>query len=106
MDIKQYIDYFEEISHLDRSKQFSLIESACNDVHQRFNFPILTILPNIIRVILLAIICGGSYVTFGGSVWILVVAFLVAIIISRVLITEIKDSLILKALKQNLDKPK
>ena len=102
MDIKQYIDYFDDISHLERSKQFSLIENACEQVHQKYKFPILTVLPHIIRILMLVIICGGSYVLFAGAVWALVVSFLVGIIVARVVITEIKDSLILKALKNNL----
>ena len=60
MDIKQYIDYFEEISHLERSEQFRVLETARDEVHAKYKFPILTILPQLIRFIILVLLCGGS----------------------------------------------
>lgn len=102
MDIKQYIDYFKEISHLKREQQFSLLEQACNEVNSNANFPILVIIPYVIRLIFILIFVGGSYLAVGYSSWIFALTILLSLLCSRVVTTEIKDSLILKALKKYL----
>lgn len=102
MDIKQYIDYFEEIAHLDRSEQFKLIEQASQRVHQRFKLPILTLLPITLRVLFLLLFCGGSYLLFGYALWLVLGSALAALIVSKVFITETKDKLLLQELKHLL----
>jgi len=104
MDIKQYIDYFDEISHLKREQQFTLLEQARNDIHGRSKFPILSFIPPFVRLTLILLFAGGSYLVFGYSGWMLLLSFFLGLICSRVVITEINDSLMLKALKRNLAK--
>ena len=99
MDIKQYIDYFEEIAHLDRDEQFKLIEQASKQVHQRFQFPILNILPIVLRVVFLILFCGGSYLLFGYALWLVLGSALAALIVAKIFITETKDKLLIKELK-------
>lgn len=102
MDIKQYIDYFDEISHLKREQQFKLIEQAFNDIHADYKFPILKFIPDIIRLAFITLFSGGSYLIFGYSIWILVISLFVGLLCSKVAITEITDSLVLKALKRKM----
>lgn len=104
MDIKQYIDYFDEISHLKREQQFTLLEQARNDIHGRSKFPILSFILPFVRLTLILLFAGGSYLVFGYSGWMFLLSFFLGLICSRVVITEINDSLMLKALKRNLAK--
>ena len=106
MDIKQYIDYFDEISHLKREEQFILLEGARDEIHARLKFPILSFIPGFIRLTLILLFVGGSYFIFGYSAWLLVVSFFLGLICSRIVIIEISDSLMLKAIKRNLSKQK
>jgi len=106
MDIKQYIDYFDEISHLEREEQFILLEGARDEIHARLKFPILSFIPGFIRLTLILLFVGGSYFIFGYSIWLLVVSFFLSLICSRIVIMEIRDSLMLKAIKRNLSKQK
>lgn len=98
MDIKPYIDYFDEISHLDRSEQFKLLEQANQQIEQNYKFPILSVLPLGLRLFCLAVFCGGSYLLFGHSLWLLAVAAFIGLIVSRVITSEITDSLLRNAL--------
>ena len=104
MDIKQYIDYFDEISHLKREQQFTLLEQAHNDVNANSKFPILVFIPHFFRLIFICLFVGASYLFFGSSIWILLLSFFLGLLCSRPVITEISDSLMLKALKINLSK--
>jgi hypothetical protein len=104
MNIKQYIDYFDEISHLQRDQQFILLEQAYNDIHANSKFPILVFIPYFIRLIMICLFLGGAYLIFGTSVWILLLSFFIGLLCSRLVIIEITDALMLKALKRNVSK--
>lgn len=104
MDIKQYIDYFDELSHLKRDQQFTLLEQARNDIHAGSKFPILGLIPYFVRLIAIVLFAGGSFLFFGYSTWILILSVFLSLLCSRLVITEINDSLMLKALKINLSK--
>jgi len=103
MDIKQYIDYFDELSHLKRDMQFKFLEQVRNDIHKNYKFPILTFLPYLIRLTFVLLFTGGSYFTFGFSSWILVLSLFLGLISSKIAITEINDSIILKTIKKKLN---
>ena len=103
MEIKQYIDYFEEISHLERSIQFKLIEQAKKDIKKKYKFPILVFISFFVRLIFILLFIGGSYLGLGLSNVILVLPLLLSLLCSRIVITEITDSIILKALKNNIN---
>ncbi len=102
MDIKQYIDYFDEISHLKRDEQFTLLERARDEIKVEYKLPIFAILSFFVRLTFVLLFTGGSYLLFGYSSWIIALSLLLALLCSRVIVTEISDSLILKALKKNL----
>ncbi len=103
MNIKQYIDYFDEISHLKRDVQFEFLEQVRNEIHKNYKFPILTFLPYLIRLMFVLLFTGGSYFIFGFSNWVLVLSLFLGLIFSKVATTEISDSIILKALKKKLN---
>ena len=104
MDIKQYIDYFDEISHLKKDQQFTLLEEARNEIHASSKFPILAFIPYFFRLTFIFLFTGGSYLVFGYSSWVLILSLFLGLLCSRVVITEINESLILKKLKRNLGK--
>lgn len=104
MDIKQYIDYFDELSHLKRDQQFTLLEQARNDIYAGSKFPILGLIPYFVRLIAIVLFAGGSFLFFGYSAWILILSVFLGLLCSRLVITEINDSLMLKAIKINLSK--
>lgn len=96
MDIKQYIDYFDELAHLERSEQFNLLDQACNKL------PYLKFISIVIRLLSITIICGGVYLLFGYSLWLLLGSLLASLIVAKVIATEISDKLIVKQLNQLL----
>lgn len=104
MDIKRYIDYFKEITHLTREQQFTLLEQAHDDLNSISKLPLLVIIPLIIRVTFIALFMGGSYLIFGYSNIGFILSLLVSLLCSTFAITEINESLMLKALKKNLNK--
>lgn len=104
MNIKPYIDYFDEISHLKREQQFTLLEQARNEVHASSKFPILAFIPYFFRLTFILLFAGGTYLVFGYSSWMLILSFFLGLLSSTLVITEINESLILKALKRNLSK--
>ncbi len=104
MNIKQYIDYFKEISHLERSIQFKLIEQAQNDIQNKYKFPILDFISFFVRLVCISLFVGGTYFGLGFSSWGLVFPLLLSLLCSRVVTTELTDSIILKALKNNINR--
>ncbi len=102
MDIKQYIDYFDEISHLKRDVQFQHLEQAVNEIHSIYKFPILAFISFFVRLVGVCLFTGTSYVVFGYSTWLLVASLLTGLLCSKIVVTEINDSIISKALKRHL----
>ncbi len=103
MDIKQYIDYFDEISHLKRDIQFKLLEQARKEIHESYKFPILAFISFFVRLTFVLLFTGGSYLLFGFSNWMLTLPLLLGLFCSKIAVTEINDSIILKFLKKNLN---
>ena len=99
MNIKAYLDYFSEISHLERDQQYVLLEKACNEACSKlkpFNFSIMAFL---IRLIFILTISAGGYLFFGYSSLLVIVSIFLGLLFSRVAITEINTSLLSKSLK-------
>jgi hypothetical protein len=104
MNIKAYIDYFSEISHLERDKQYVLLEQACNDACSKlrpFNFSIIAFL---IRATFILIISGGCYLLFGYSGLLAIVSLFFGLLFSRIAVTEFNTHFMLKSLKTVLIK--
>lgn len=104
MDIKQYIDRFDDISDLQREQQFSLLEQARDEIQSKTLWPSFKVIAFIVRATFLIVLTGGSYIIWGLSSWGLIVSVLMGLLLSRVAITEINDRLMLKGLKVVLPK--
>ena len=102
MEIKQYIDYFDEISHLKRDVQFELLEQASKEIHKTYRFPILTFISLFVRLTFVLVFTGGSYLLFGFSNWVLTLSLILGLLCSKITVTEINDSIVLKFLKNIL----
>lgn len=102
MNIKSYIDQFSEISHLKRDQQFSLLEMASKNACSEFKFLNFSIITFLIRAIFLTTLCGGSYLFFGYSPTLLIATVFIALLLSRVAITEVNTHLMSKSLKNIL----
>lgn len=99
MNIKAYIDQFNEISHLKRDQQFLLLEKASNDACSKLKFLNFSMIAFLIRTLFITIISGGSYLLFGYSAWLLIVTLFVSLLFSTVAVTEINTYLLSKSLK-------
>lgn len=102
MNIKTYIDQFNEISHLKREQQFSLLEKAFNEAELKLKFLKFSIIAFLIRIFFIIILSGGSYLIFGYSAWLLIASIFLSLLFSRVAVTEISTHLLLKSLKDIL----
>lgn len=102
MNIKAYIDQFSEISHLERDQQFLLLERAHDDACSKLKFLNFSMIAILIQGMFIIILCGGSYLLFGYSAWLLVLTVFLSLLFSRVAITEINTHLLLKSLKDIL----
>lgn len=102
MNIKQYIDYFDEISHLERDIQFKILEQTHKEINKNYKFPILALISFFVRLTVVLLFTGGSYLLFGFSSWILVMSLFLGLLCSKIAVTEINDAIILKFLKNNL----
>ena len=99
MNIKAYIDYFKDISHLKREQQYDLLEQALNEACSKlkpFNFSIIAFF---IRIIFIVIISGSCYLLFGYSALLAIVSLFFGLLFSRIAISEINTSLLSKSLK-------
>jgi len=103
MNIKAYIDYFDEISSLDRNIQFDLLEQARNEITQHYSLPIFKLTSNLLPLFFVMLICGGVYLLFGVSILALIIAGIIGLVISRVVITEINSYYMRKGLEKVLE---
>ncbi|NTS78820.1 hypothetical protein HR060_18420 [Catenovulum sp. SM1970] len=104
MDIKPYIDQFEQIADLPRDQQFVLLEQARDLAFAEKKLPAFDTVELIIRILTCSSLVGISYLFFGYSLAIFAVVFIVALLISRVLITELADRLMADGLNKVLAK--
>ena len=104
MNIKHYIDRFDEIAHLPRDQQFDLLEQARFEIESNTPWPSFSVISSLLRFGLVLLLTASSYMIWGLSNWLLLASVIVALLLSRVAITEINDNLMLKGLKRILQK--
>jgi hypothetical protein len=102
MNIKAYIDQFNEISHLEREQQFVLLERASNDACSKLKFLNFSMISFLIRTMFITLLSGGSYLLFGYSAWLLIATLFLGLLFSTVAVTEINTYLLSKSLKDIL----
>lgn len=98
MDIKQYIDYFDEISNVARDRQFVLLSNAVSNINKSFRFAILDYIPLFFRVFFIATFMSATYFIITPSIWAMIGAFLLGLLCARIVVTEIMDRLIKQSL--------
>ncbi|GAA0816545.1 hypothetical protein GCM10009111_16460 [Colwellia asteriadis] len=104
MNIKAYIDYFNEIKSLPRDQQFSLLSQARNDVIDNRVINPFTLITFAFPIFFIALLNTATYLLWGYSIVLMVIAVFIALLISRVVTNEVLDTLLLKSLKQVLAK--
>ena len=102
MNIKAYIDYFNEISHLARDQQFLLLEQARNDANTKLKLLNFSLVALLMRITFIIIIAGASYLLFGYSIGVLIASLFLALLLSRIAIAEVNSHLLAKSLKHIL----
>jgi len=102
MNIKAYIDQFQEISHLEREQQFLLLEKARNDASYQLKGLNFSVIAFLLRSVFIAVITGGSYLVFGYSAGLFFITLLISLLLSTVAVTEINTYLLSKSLKKIL----
>jgi hypothetical protein len=100
MNIKAYLDYFSDISHLARDQQYLLLEQAHNEACSRLKPLSFNSIALLIRTIFIVIITGGCYLFFGYSIVLLMMSVLLALLIARVVITEFNSAMLTKSLEK------
>ena len=104
MDIKEYIERFEEISQLSRDKQFSLLEQAREEIQSNTSLPSFAVIAVIVRVSFISLFLGTAYYFWGLSAYKLVISVLLGLVFARIIVSEINDRLMLIGLKRVLRK--
>lgn len=104
MDIKEYIERFEEISQLSRDKQFSILEQARDEIQSNTSLPSFAVIAIIVRVSCISLFVGVGYYLWGLSTFTFVLSVFLGLLFARIIIVEINDRLILIGLKRVLNK--
>lgn len=104
MNIKAYIDQFNEISHLKRDQQYLLLERAYNEACLKLKFLNFSTIAFLIRTLFITVFTGGSYLFFGYSIWLIIITLFLGLLFSRIAVTEINTYFLSKSLKEILPK--
>ena len=94
MNIKAYIDYFNEISECDRSQQFMLLERAEQHANGRFGMPVFKLIATLIPICLVIIFVAIGYQFFSLPAWSLLIIIIIALLVSRVIVSELNARLL------------
>jgi hypothetical protein len=104
MDIKEYIERFDEISHLSREKQFTVLEQARDEVQSNTSLPSFALMAFVVRVSFISLFVGVTYFFWEISTLKLVFALVLGLVFARIVVSEINDRLMLSGLKRVLSK--
>lgn len=104
MDIKPYIDSYEQLKSFPRDKQFDLLEQAVKNIHSHYGFAVLELAPQIIRIIFILLCAAASYTFFDTAMWAFIAGIIVALICSRITISEFTDRVLQKELNRIIAK--
>lgn len=100
MNIKAYLDYFDEISDLPRDEQFTLLEEAHNLVKGEGVVSKFSVVSFLAPVLSLVLLIGAGTLIFGRSILVMVICFVFALLISRVMVSELHTSFMSTGLKR------
>ncbi len=104
MDIKEYIERYDEISHLSREQQFSVLEQARDEIQSNTLLPSFAVIGFIVRVSFISLFLGANYFLWEISTLKFVLSVLLGLVFARVVVSEINGRLMLNGLKRVLRK--
>ncbi|WP_100658757.1 hypothetical protein [Alteromonas flava] len=100
MDIKGYIDYFAEISHLPRNEQFTYLERARDKINQRWPIPYFFALAVLIRALVLGATYALTALVLHWPLWAIVITMIFALLFARLIENEITCHQVRQQLKK------
>jgi hypothetical protein len=98
MNIKAYIDYFDEISDLPREKQFTVLEEAQKLIQEEGVVSKFALISLLVPILSIGILVSGGILLFSNSLVVIAICFIFGLLVSRVLVNELTTSLLQKGL--------
>jgi hypothetical protein len=98
MDIKQYLDYFDEIADLDKSKQFVLLAQAYDVAQSQGLGKYFLKLTAILPILSIGVLLGLGYSVFGFSAWLAFFAVIGGLLTARILVQKINETYLYQGL--------
>ena len=102
MNIKAYIDYFDEIADLKRDKQFTLLEQARDEIVGESTFSIFNLVSYFFPLTFVVIAISLTLYFYGYSIFGGFISVLISLLLSRIAVTEINSRLMRKGLNKVL----
>ena len=101
MNIKAYIDCFEEISALPRDQQFEYLAAAQKSVESSLPLPVFTSIAILSRIIAIGLfgLVLLSFIDF--AIWVIALAVVGGLLVARVVISEVNTHLLKKHLQHS-----
>ncbi|TDF42143.1 hypothetical protein EYS14_04730 [Alteromonadaceae bacterium M269] len=103
MNIKMYLDYFDEISHLPREEQFDLLDKAQDLVLSESKVSKFKLVSFFAPLLSLVAMIGIGYVIFGYSILLFVIAGVFGLLLSRVAVNETNTYLLSRGLRRVME---
>lgn len=100
MNIKPYIDQFEELRPLPRHEQFDVLEQAVAQYVDTGPLSVYALLGTAFPVLLIATVCFIGYGIWGFFPALPVIAILVGLVVSRVIAREVTNKMIHQAVQK------
>ncbi len=102
MNIKAYLDYFEEISDLPRDEQFTLLDKAHALIQEGSVVSKFSLVSVLVPLFVILALVGGGTLLFGVSVLVIIMSVVFSLLLSRVIVNELNTSILQKSLKRVL----
>jgi hypothetical protein len=100
MNIKTYLDYFDEISDLPRDEQFTLLDRAHQLIQDEGAISKFTLVSCLGPIMSVAALVSAGILLLGKSILIIIISVVFGLLLSRVVVNELNTSLLSRGLKQ------
>lgn len=98
MNIKAYIDFFSEIADLERSQQFTLLERAEVEANRQCKLPIFKAIAVVTPIIMSLMVIAVAFSWQDVSSLVLFILIVGALLISRLIVSELNARVLHKGL--------
>ncbi len=102
MNVKEFIDYFDDIAHLDRRQQFSLLEQVHMQINQRFKLPVFSLIKVFVPLLFVIADIAIYYLIFGQLDFVLPITMVMALLVARIAANELNAWVMSKGIKRHL----